>query len=202
MSANVDEGARRLGENLLAEVEADDLSSVCGLVNRPQPQPDCLFDASRHKSTHRCVHSIILDDADAFIWSIRNVASSASTPNHSLTTASSQLTSLLHRLTTQLSCSAILSSHSISPTSFRPALPSSWPQNMDITRLAIRRVEVLKFAPAISVEEADGEGARRWDVVKRGRSECWKVGMGIKGGEGFVFRVGEMGVEVERAEEK
>jgi hypothetical protein len=61
---------------------------------------------------------------------------------------------------------------------------------------------VLNFAPAISVEEAEAEKARRWNVVQRGRFECWKVGMGIKDGEGFVFRVDERGVEVEQAERK
>lgn len=71
-----------------------------------------------------------------------------------------------------------------------------------MTKLAVRRVEVLPFAPGISVEEAERERDRRWDVVKRGRFECWKVGLGReekgkgKEGEGFVFRVGR-GVEIE-----
>lgn len=71
-----------------------------------------------------------------------------------------------------------------------------------MTRLAVRRVEVLKFAPEISVEQAEGEKGQRWEVVKRGRFECWKVGAGIGGrdreGAGFVFRVGDAGIEVER----
>lgn len=54
---------------------------------------------------------------------------------------------------------------------------------------------MVKFAPAISVEEAEAERAQRWEVVKKGRFECWKVG---RDAEGFVFRVGERGVEVER----
>jgi hypothetical protein len=61
-------------------------------------------------------------------------------------------------------------------------------------------VEVLKFAPAISIEEAEAERQQRWDVVIRARFECWKVGPGVREGEGFVFRVGERGVEVESEE--
>jgi hypothetical protein len=69
---------------------------------------------------------------------------------------------------------------------------------MIVTRFAIRRVEVLRFAPALSVAEAEVERAQRWDVVQKGRFEVWKVGVGVGDGEGFVFRVGETGVEVER----
>lgn len=57
---------------------------------------------------------------------------------------------------------------------------------------------MLQFAPALSVEEAEAERAQRWDVVSRGRFEVWKVGVGVRDGEGFVFRVGAGGVEVER----
>jgi hypothetical protein len=69
---------------------------------------------------------------------------------------------------------------------------------MTVTRLAVRRVEVLKFAPALSVEEAEVEKNQRWDVVQRGRFECWKVGIGAGDGDRFVFRVGDAGVEVEK----
>lgn len=72
---------------------------------------------------------------------------------------------------------------------------------MAVTRLAVRRVGVVKFKPQVSVEEAEAERAQRWDVVRRGRFECWKVGVGSKDGEGFVFRVGEKGVDVEREDE-
>jgi hypothetical protein len=71
---------------------------------------------------------------------------------------------------------------------------------MEVARLAARRVEVLKFAPAICVAEAEVERVQRWDVVSKGRFECWKIGMGIRDGEGFVFRVGKRGVEIERDE--
>lgn len=60
-------------------------------------------------------------------------------------------------------------------------------------------MEVLRFAPEMDVERASAEGAQRWEVVRRGRFECCKVGAGAREGEErFVFRVGVRGVEVER----
>lgn len=58
-------------------------------------------------------------------------------------------------------------------------------------------MNVLRFAPEMSWEQASAETAQRWEVVKRGRFECWKAGGVRDGVEGFVFRVGE-GVEIER----
>ncbi|KAF1919071.1 hypothetical protein BDU57DRAFT_536096 [Ampelomyces quisqualis] len=169
--------------------------SWISLLSTLRSLPDYLFDSTKHKSMHRRIHSIILDDVDAFVSSIR--ASTSTSTSNTLTTASSQLTSAVYRLTTLLSCSAVLTSQSTTPTSYRPALPLSWPQNIHTTRLAVRRVQVLKFAPAISVEEAEAERAQRWDVVSKGRFECWKVGVGARDTEGFVFRVCDRGVNVE-----
>jgi hypothetical protein len=60
-------------------------------------------------------------------------------------------------------------------------------------------VDVLKFAEGISVEEAESERGKRWDIVRKGRFEVWKVG--AREGEGFVFRIGESGVQVEGGDE-
>lgn len=56
---------------------------------------------------------------------------------------------------------------------------------------------MLRFAPAISVEQAEAERQQRWNIVQNGRFECWRVG---SDGEGFVFRVWGKGVDVERRE--
>ncbi|KAH3972894.1 hypothetical protein HBH51_103200 [Parastagonospora nodorum] len=166
--------------------------------------PDYLFDEERHKSKHRRIHSIVLEDVDAFVWSIRSSVSTdlTATPESNLTSASTLLTSALMQLHTQFSCGVILTSHSTTPSSFRPAIPTSWPKEVSTTRLAVRRVEVLKFAPALSVEEAEIERAQRWDVVKKGRFEVWEIGAGVGAGngEGFVFRIGDEGVGIERNE--
>jgi hypothetical protein len=173
--------------------------SWSSLLTTLKSLPEYLFDSTRHKSIHRHVHSVILEDIDAFVWSIRN-STSASTLNSksSLTAASAMLTSSLHSLTTTFSAGIVTTSLSTTPNSFRPAIPMSWPKRMNTTRLAVRRVEVLKFAPALSVEEAEAERGQRWDVVCRGRFEVRKVGVGVRDGEGFVFRVKDKGVEMER----
>ena len=160
--------------------------------------PDYLFDGEKHKSMHRSIHSIILDDIDAFVWSIRNSKSSAASTANPLSTASGQLTTALQKLSSTLSCALILTSSSISPTAFRPPLPASWSQGVQVTRFAVRRIDVVKFAPAISAEQADAERRQRWEVVNKGRFECWKIGAGTRESSGFVFRIGDWGVEVEQ----
>jgi hypothetical protein len=170
------------------------------LLSTLKSLPDYLFDATRHKSMHRRIHSTILEDVDAFVWSIRNNPSTTTSSNP-LATASTQLTTQLSKLAVLLSCATITTSYSSSnsPTIFRPHLPTAWPQGTQITRLAVSRVEVLRFAPAVSIEEAEAERQQRWEVVNRGQFECWKVGPGVRDGEGFVFRVAQ-GVEVEGSE--
>ena len=183
-------------------------SSWDSLIATLQSLPDYLFDATKHKSTHRRIHSLILEDIDAFTWSLRSAHSTTTTNTSTtanvnpLSSASKALTAELAILSTLLSCNMILTSPSILSTAFRPALPTSWPSAMNVTRLAVRRVEVLKFAPEMSVEQAESEKGQRWEVVKRGRFECWKAGAAMAGrdreSEGFVFRVGDASVTVER----
>ncbi|KAL6709360.1 hypothetical protein ACN47E_001767 [Coniothyrium glycines] len=181
-------------------------SSWPSLLATLKTLPDThLFSFAAHKSAHKRIHSLILDDADAFLPTIRSstassssAAATSSSATSNLTNASTLLTHHLRNLTTLLSCTAILTSSSVSPGLFRPGLPLSWPVGSHVTRLAVRRVDVVPFAPQSSVEEAERERAQRWEVVARRRFECWKVGGsgGQEGGEGFVFWVGEAGVGV------
>lgn len=179
-------------------------SSWDSLVSTLDSLPAYLFSPTRHKSTHRRIHSLILDDVDAFIWPLRAAHADKNTSTRSttspLSTASHQLTAQIKALTSQLACHAILASSSLAPSSFRPPLPMAWPAGLNVTRLGVRRVEVVKFAPEMSVEQAEGEKGQRGEVVRRGRFEAWKVGTGPgqETGEGFVFRVGVRGVEMER----
>lgn len=190
-------------------------SSWTSLMDTLTALPEYLFDPSRHRSTNRRIHAIVLEDVDVFTSQIRSSPSTTLNPPTSavpnpLHTASTHLTSTLTKLATLLSCNAILTSHSTTPSSSRPAIPTSWPPATQTTRLAVRRVEVVKFAPGICIEQAEAERSQRWEVVSRGRFEAWRVGgtgggSGRKGhkdrdgGEGFVFRVG-VGVEIERVE--
>lgn len=153
-----------------------------------------LFDTQKHSSTHRPVHALVLDDVDAFLPVLRTASSAAG--GNAIATASAQLTRLLDTLSTTLSCAVLTTSHSTTHSSFRPPLPLRWPANMQITRLAVRRVEVVKFAPGMSVDEAEAEREQRGEVVGRGRVEVRRVGSGGEG-EGVVIRVGQS-VSVER----
>lgn len=169
--------------------------------------PSYLFDETQHRSIQRHIQLLVLEDVDVFVPGIRAAASSStlagsgSSSINPLATPSAQLTNLLSNLASRFSAQIILTSRSAStsPSSFRSSIPLSWPLGTAVTRLAVRRVEVVKFAPGTSVEEAEAERGQRWEVVSRNRFECWKVGGGGNVGEGFVFRV-RVGVEVERGE--
>ena len=176
----------------LAHVHIFRPSSWGSLLTTLRSLEDYLFDSERHSSTHRAVHSIILEDIDAFLPSIRANPCPPLTTSP-LTTASARLTHELEKLSTLLSCTIITTSHSSTSSTYRPPIPLSWPSGMQVTRLAVRRVEVVKFAPGIGVEGAEAERGQRWEVVRRGRFEAWKVGLE----EGFVFRVGR-GIAIEK----
>ncbi|KAF2713039.1 hypothetical protein K504DRAFT_461622 [Pleomassaria siparia CBS 279.74] len=181
-------------------------TSWIDMVEVLKQMQEYIFDGARHQSMKRRIHSIVLEDVDAFYWDIRSTSVSttdASTLPSPLAAASTTLTKAVLSLSTSLSAAILLTSHSgtSNPKTFRAPIPlsTSWPAHVSIVRLAIRRVDVLRYAPGISVEEADGERGQRWEVVKRGRFECWKVvGAGGKenDGGGFVFTVKD-GVDVE-----
>ncbi|KAF2686105.1 hypothetical protein K458DRAFT_387118 [Lentithecium fluviatile CBS 122367] len=188
-----------------------------GLLATLSSLPSYLFDGPRHRSMNRPIHALILEDMHIFTPHIRSLSTSTTSPHtatpnpNPLTTPSIHLTTHLTHLSTHLSTNIILTSHSTSPGAFRPPLPTAWPPALQarVTRLTVRRVEVVKFAPGMCVEEAEGERRKRWDIVERGRFEVWRVRPGAgpggggkekgKEGEGFVFRVGG-GVEIEREE--
>ncbi|KAF2729177.1 hypothetical protein EJ04DRAFT_528001 [Polyplosphaeria fusca] len=154
--------------------------------------------AHKHKSQHRAVRALIVDDVDAFAWALRASASSSENP---LANASARLTRHLVRLSRLLGCAVVVSARAVAMQGvYRAAMPVSWPKGVVVTRVAVRRVEVVRFAPGISVEEAGREAGERWEVVRRARFEVWRVGGRTEdGGEGFVFWVNDRGVGVERA---
>ncbi|KAF3045851.1 hypothetical protein E8E11_008536 [Didymella keratinophila] len=206
LSASVKTSLLTLTSLSLDHVHVFHPSSWASTIATLRSLPTYLFDSTRHKSAHRRVHSLILEDVHAFTWSLRS-SSSASAPSpaphgrgtNPLSAPSKELTTELVRLRSLLQCHIVLTSPSILPSLFRPSVPTAWPAGVGVVRLGVRRVEVVRFAPEMGVEQAQAEGAQRWEVVQRGRFEVWRVG-GVPGGEdeGFVFRVGAQGVEVER----
>ncbi|KAF2106122.1 hypothetical protein BDV96DRAFT_338508 [Lophiotrema nucula] len=172
------------------------------LLSTLKSLPDYLFSTEKHRSMNRRIHTLALEDIDTFYWSLRSSSSNATpaaatSQTNSVQAASIRLTRHLLDLSNLLSCATILTSHSSSPTSFRPFVPTSWPQGIQPTRLAVRRVEVLKFVPAICIEDAERERQQRWEVVQQSRFEAWKVGIGAKDGTGFVFKIAQ-GIEIEK----
>ncbi len=163
---------RTLIETSLVHVHIYRPKSWSSLLTTIRSLPDYLFSPEKHHSMHRRIHSIILDDIDAFVWHIRNSASSVANTTNPLSTASLHLTIALQKLSARLSCALILTSSSASSTVFRSPIPMSWNQNMQVTRLAVRRAETVKFAPAISLDQAEVERQQRWKVVSRGKFEC------------------------------
>ncbi|KAF2477161.1 uncharacterized protein BDR25DRAFT_251739 [Lindgomyces ingoldianus] len=181
------------------------------LMEMLETLPEYLFDGegSKHQSIGRRIHAIIIEGVDAFYWTMRADAETvipesktmSANPIAKVASESSKFTAGLEKLSHMLSCAVILSSHSITMIHpFRTPFPMSWPSGTTSTRLAVRRVDVNKFAPAISVEEAEMERLQRWEVVSQGRFECWRVKLGVRDGDGFVFKaeVGGDGVWVEQ----
>lgn len=203
LSSSVKTSLLTLTSLSLSHVHIFHPSSWASTIATLRSLPTYLFSSTQHQSSHRRVHSLILEDMDAFTWSLRSSAYSASGPSKTgvnpLSAPSKELTSELVQLRSLLQCHVVLTSSSILPGLFRPPVPVAWPAGVSAVRLRVRRVEVVRFAPEMGVEQAQAEGAQRWEVVQRGRFEVWRVGGGSGGeAEGFVFRVGAEGVEVER----
>ncbi|KAH6633678.1 hypothetical protein C7974DRAFT_453128 [Boeremia exigua] len=174
----------------LAHVHIFHPTSWPSLLATLRALPTYLFTAP-HPSAHRRIHSLLLDDADAFTASLRAAPAMSSTTGP-LTAASRALTAEVARLAALLSCNAVLTASAAAPSGFRALVPVAWPPGQEVVRVAVRRVGVPRFAAGMGVQAAEAERGQRWDVVRRGRFECWRVG-GEGRGDGFVFRVGREG---------
>lgn len=152
----------------------------------------------------RQIHALVLEDVDASLPGLRAGfadGSASGSGYEKVAAASAQLGSLLAQLGIVLDCAVVTTARSATPNAFRPGFALRWPvATTRLTRLAVRRVEVVPFAPGMSVEEAEREREQRGEVVRRGRVEVWRVG-GAGQGEtgGCVVRVGR-GVHIERDE--
>ncbi|KAK7183258.1 hypothetical protein DPSP01_011799 [Paraphaeosphaeria sporulosa] len=166
-------------------------SSWDNLLATLQSLEDYLFDKGKHGSMQRPVHALVIEDIDTFIPALRTASGS-----NAISTASALLTRRLDTLSATLSCAVVVTSRSATAAGFRPNIPLSWPTHMQLTRLAVRRVEVVPFAPGMSIVEAEAERGQRGEVVSRGRFEVWRVGGGGEK-DGAVIRIGR-GVVVER----
>lgn len=96
----------------------------------------------------------------------------------------------------------------------RPHLPAAW-TNFVTLRLVVERERVVKFAPGLSIEEAESEREERREAVSKSRflgwinwwgADGWNEGVreGLKGSESgprgmFGFVIDGRGLEIDHA---
>lgn len=137
---------------------------------------------SRHYSSHRRIHSMILDSMTTFYWTDRDDAERANIPSRVADVKKGPksdypaLKSMLSRLSSDLSCPIIYTSTNYfhkpdvaTPTirSLSSSLPHSW-ATFPTLRLLIQKREVRGFPVAISAEESVREANDRNQVVAQG----------------------------------
>lgn len=197
--------------------------SSLSLLTTISSLPSYFFSQSAlHQSSGRKISSLVLNDLGAFIWQDRLPCADSTTvineqsSDESLVQNYRLLVSSLKSIQSTFSCLIIATSSSLSTPynlsgnhlALRRQTPAIW-NNFCTTHIVIERINVPKFGPGISAQEAEYERAKRQEVVKRGErrgwinwrdSEGWReeVKEGLQKWErecGLRFSVGE-GVEI------
>ena len=184
---------------------------------------------SSHFSANRPLGLLAISDISAFYQQDRleSEEGQVTTPdgtNAAATTVTllqsryKSLTAILQDVQTLFSAPVVVtnsalssfSSNVVGQPSLRSHLPAVW--NVFCTlQLGIERDRVTKFGPGMSVEEASGERAQRWEAVTRSGFSGWVNWWGSGGwreevkedlrrmeaGGSFKFRVGDEGVVVD-----
>ncbi|CAI6333699.1 unnamed protein product [Periconia digitata] len=140
-------------------------------------------------SSNSKIHAVIFEDVHAFTPHIRAASIPSVSANPSpLALLAPYIRTLHETLRPEVVVLTSLSPTPISSIQHGGAVGASV-SGVAVTRVAVRRVEVTRFAPGVSVEEAEGERGMRWEVVKRGRFEVWRVGGSGAAGEVVRFRI-------------
>jgi len=193
--------------------------------------PAYLLSCKGHFSSHRVIHSIILDSASAFYWQDRmdeelarhDPSNAENNHDASKTKISISVIKSLRDLQHTFSCAIVYTTWGLSPvrpqqqgpTSFRPHLPNPWPL-FPTLRLVVERESVPKFGPHMSIEQALRDAPKRQEAVDRGRfvgwidrwgSDEWSDGIksalrDVEGKGFFTFRVTEEGLLMDGDEDK
>ncbi|KAJ9654810.1 hypothetical protein H2201_008935 [Coniosporium apollinis] len=192
-----DQDLENLIQGCLKHVHVYRPQSTGSLLATLNAIPTYLFNAGAHHSSHRRLHSIILDSASAFYWPMRaeeelaklgrqlHEPSDVDAPNavlSTMTTPWTQLSRHLRRLQQMFDCAILFATVSLSPSpapsltpssrrdipSLRPALPGPM-AHLATLRLVLARAAVPPFAPGMAVQDALGERGKRQEVVQRGR---------------------------------
>ena len=197
-----------------------------------------LAQPSTHFSANRPLGLIAINDLSIFYHQDRSESQEANTAitndqNRYGATSSllqnyyQSLTTALHDIQSLFSAPLVVTNHALStPTnqgvgkpSQRPHLPAVW-NNYCTLQIVVERDRVTKFGPGMSVEEAGGEKAQRWEAVTRSGFSGWVNWWGSGGwreeirerlralerGGRFSFQVGHEGLttedEVDRAKDE
>ena len=197
--------------------------SLAGTIATIDALPSYLFDSKKHSSFDRIVGFIAIDSTSAFYWQDRAetedaafLASTSGTgtkPPPAQIPAYTQLSTSLKKTCSTFQCPAVITTHhfglipqtsSHTQPSFRPALSAPL-SNMPNLRLAVWRLPVRKFPPAISAEDALREAGDRQRAVETGKFKCvvnaWDTDERTlqrleRLGDGFDFKITTAGVVV------
>ncbi|KAH7062664.1 putative Rad51 family DNA repair protein [Macrophomina phaseolina] len=198
-STNNTSNTETLIADSLSHVHIIQPQSHASLLSTLRTLPSYLSSPRAHPSSHRPLHSIILDSASAFFWPLRaaeddahaatigtqqqqQASSSSSSPT---STAYADLVAELRALAARLDAAVVATTASVAPRpgdapgmAMRPLLPPAFTNAFALVRLGVRREGVQPFAPAMSVREAQRERAQRQGVVEKGGVGVWVDGWG------------------------
>ena len=187
--------------------------------------PALLLDGRGHHSSHRHLETLLVDSASAFAWQTRQAAEADNEEAHDRDIAALRHISgvestvqALRDVQGLLSCSLLFTTWALNPlfptpgraaTAYRPHLLPPW-GNLATLRLIVDRVNIVKFAPGMSVEEALRDADKRQEAVEKGQvhvivnqwgSEEWSDGIkkalsADSSGGGFDFRITQAGITI------
>lgn len=158
--------------------------SMAALVKTVDSIPTYVYNAGRHVSMHRRVHSVMLDSATAFHWADRSDTDTANIPSSveeagqrmrpKAESGYPKLRSSLSSLSQELACPIIYTTGNLFHKTLSGqtrALPSSLPKSwlsFPTLRLIMKRNEIRGFPMAISAEEAARDAKDRNEAVAQG----------------------------------
>lgn len=139
-------------------------------------QPSC------HISSNKSLGLVALQDLSAFLYQDR-AASEAGPPDQSndnlVVMYHRRLVQQLQHLSQKFGCAIIATnmtfaspSHSSANAALRSHLPAVW-NNFAQMKLVTERATTQKFAPGMSVQEAEVEREIRWQAVQRSHFTVW-----------------------------
>lgn len=176
--------------------------SLASTISTLQSLPSYLLDATKHHSSNRPLHSIIIDSITTYYWAYRASEDNARlasldrpAPQNPATAPQATYSQLYHHLRTlshRFSCSIIATGTNSSSRYLGSDAGLPWPA-LPTLRLHMARKAVPKFAPAMSVEEAMAEKEERWREVQKGQFVA--ISGTANGGFGYWIRNEGVGVD-------